>query len=81
FFLFVLGGEDPVDHLQRQQLRRGNGHPLVERIMRIHVTEEARHVSFARNLLKTTVPRMDPVSRAALSVMTPAMFAYMTRLM
>ena len=31
-------------------------HPLLERIMRIHVTEEARHLSFARHYLRTNVP-------------------------
>ena len=81
FFLFVLGGEDPVDHLQRQQLRRGGAHPLVERIMRIHVTEEARHVSYARNYLKTEVPKLPRLRRGALSLVAPPMFGIMTRLM
>lgn len=81
FFLFVLGGEDPVDHLQRQQLRRGGGHPLVERIMRIHVTEEARHVSYARNFLKTEVPKLGRGRRLLLSLMAPGMYGVMTRLM
>jgi len=58
FFLFVLGGEDPVDHLQRRVLSDADTrlHPLVERIMRIHTTEEARHLSFARHYLQRTVP-------------------------
>lgn len=81
FFFFVLGGEDPVDHLQRQQLRRGGAHPLVERIMRIHVTEEARHVSYARNYLKAELPKLGWLRRGALSLLTPPMFAFMTRLM
>jgi len=52
FFVFVLGGEDPIDHVQRTELRSGRDlHPLLERIMRIHVTEEARHLSFARQYL------------------------------
>jgi len=52
FFVGVLAGEDPVDHLQRLQLQGDRElHPLVERIMRIHITEEARHLSFARHLL------------------------------
>jgi hypothetical protein len=39
FFLFVLGGEDPIDFVQRRALRSGEvAHPLLERIMRIHVT-------------------------------------------
>jgi hypothetical protein len=50
FFTFVLGGEDPIDYVQRRDLRGGRAiHPLLERVMRIHVTEEARHLSFARH--------------------------------
>ena len=51
FFIFVLGGEDPIDHLQRETLRSERDlHPLFEMIMRHHVTEEARHLSFAASL-------------------------------
>jgi hypothetical protein len=50
FFVFVLGGEDPIDHVQRRALRRDQPvHPLLRRIMQIHVTEEARHLCFARH--------------------------------
>src|SRR5678816_4149809 len=52
FFVFVLGGEDPIDHVQRSLLRSGRPvHPLLKRIMQIHVTEEARHLCFARHYL------------------------------
>jgi hypothetical protein len=84
FFIFVLGGEDPIDHLQRETLRRSGDrdlHPLLERIMRIHVTEEARHLSFARNWLKQRVPRLDPVRRAVLSVGAPLILGEMGGLM
>ena len=81
FFLFVLGGEDPVDHVQRLQLRSGESHPVVERIMRIHVTEEARHVSFARQYLKRAVPRLGPVRRTILSFTAPLLFGTMGRVM
>jgi hypothetical protein len=81
FFLFVLGGEDPVDHLQRQQLRAGVPHPLLERIMRIHVTEEARHISFARNFLRTEVPKLSGPRRASLAAAAPVLYATMTRIM
>jgi 8-oxo-dGTP pyrophosphatase MutT (NUDIX family) len=74
FFLFVVGGEDPVDHVQRHQLRAGVPHPLLERIMRIHVAEEARHLSFARHYLRRTVPALDPVRRATLVVAAPVLF-------
>ncbi|HET7523188.1 MAG TPA: diiron oxygenase, partial [Acidimicrobiales bacterium] len=69
FFVFVLGGEDPIDHVQRRELRRGGMiHPLLERIMRIHVTEEARHLSFARHYLKRRVPQLGRLRRAELAV-------------
>jgi len=81
FFLFVLAGEDPVDHLQRLHLREGDVHPLVERIMRIHIAEEARHLSFARHYLKRHVPELGPVRRAGLAVVAPVLFGLMGRLM
>ncbi|MHB1533644.1 MAG: AurF N-oxygenase family protein [Acidimicrobiales bacterium] len=81
FFLFVLGGEDPVDYLQRQSLRNGVAHPLLERIMRIHVTEEARHISFARNLLRTRVPALSRPRRLVLGLVAPVLYGVMTRMM
>jgi hypothetical protein len=81
FFLFVLGGEDPVDYLQRRQLRAGDAHPLVERIMRIHVTEEARHLSFARQYLKRHVPQLGTIRRRVLADVSPLLFGVMGRVM
>lgn len=81
FFLFVLGGEDPVDYLQRRQLRAGDAHPLVERIMRIHVTEEARHLSFARQYLKRHVPQLGWLRRRILADAAPLLFGTMARVM
>jgi hypothetical protein len=82
FFVFVLGGEDPIDHVQRRTLRRGDAlHPLLARIMRIHVTEEARHLSFARHYLKRTVPQLSRVRRGVLSIGAPVILAAMARLM
>jgi hypothetical protein len=82
FFIFVLGGEDPIDHLQREVLRSEKElHPLLERIMRIHVTEEARHLSFARSWLKKRVPMLNPIRRAVLSIATPLVLGEMGGLM
>jgi hypothetical protein len=81
FFLFVLGGEDPIDHLQRRQLREGTSHPLVERIMEIHVTEESRHIAYARTFLKERVPALGPVRRHLLAGITPIVFGIMAPLM
>ncbi|MGK2929396.1 MAG: AurF N-oxygenase family protein, partial [Acidimicrobiales bacterium] len=81
FFMFVLGGEDPIDHVQREALRSGDSHPLLRAIMKIHVTEEARHLSFARHYLKDRVGRMGQVKKVALSIGTPLILGEMGRLM
>src|SRR3954466_15510175 len=82
FFLFVLGGEDPIDYVQRQELRSSKEvHPLLERIMRIHVTEEARHLSFARHYLKRTVPTLSLWHRARLAIGAPVILGSMAQLM
>ena len=82
FFLFVLGGEDPIDYVQRRELRSSRDiHPLLERIMRIHVTEEARHLSFARHYLKRTVPTLSPWHRMRLAIGAPVILGTMAQLM
>jgi hypothetical protein len=82
FFVFVLGGEDPIDYVQRETLRSDRVlHPLLERIMRIHVTEEARHLSFARHYLKGKVPKLNPFKRFAVSIQAPITLGIMAGLM
>ena len=82
FFLFVLGGEDPIDHVQRLQLHGERPlHPLLRRIMQIHVTEEARHLCFARHYLRQHVPELGWLRRAALSVRAPFLLSRMAQLM
>jgi hypothetical protein len=82
FFLFVLGGEEPIDHAQRETLRSGHDvHPLLTRIMRIHVTEEARHICFAREYLRHHVPHLTSRRRVSLAVQVPLLLADMTRQM
>lgn len=54
----ALVGEEIFDALQRQILDDPDLQPIVQRIMRIHVTEEARHIQFARDGLRRQVPAM-----------------------
>jgi hypothetical protein len=78
FFFFVLGGEDPIDHVQRRFLRsEGEAPPILETIMRHHITEEARHLSFARHYLKLEVPTLSLFQRARLSVAVPVILGLM----
>jgi hypothetical protein len=81
FFIGVIGGEDPIDHIQRQLLRDGIRHPLIERIMRIHVTEEARHLTFARHVLRREVPRLNRLRRTLLSLVAPLELSLLARIM
>jgi hypothetical protein len=82
FFMFVLGGEDPIDYEQRKELRSPRDiHPLLETIIRHHVTEEARHLSFARNYLKREVPKLGWPQRQILAVATPVILGTMVQLM
>jgi hypothetical protein len=78
FFLFVLGGEDPIDHVQRTLLRR-DVPPLLRRIMQIHITEEARHLCFAREYLRTRVPQLGPWRRQIMAVGAPLILGRMAR--
>ncbi|MBF6488819.1 diiron oxygenase [Nocardia otitidiscaviarum] len=72
FFMAVLAGEEPIDHIQKAVLRSGEEvHPIMRGVMAIHIAEEARHISFAHEFLKHHVPQRNPVSRMALSIAMP----------
>jgi P-aminobenzoate N-oxygenase AurF len=78
FFLFVLGGEDPIDYVQRGLLASGRPvHPLLRRIMQIHVTEEARHLCFARAYLRARVPKLGAFRRQRLAITAPLVLGSM----
>ncbi|AEF40189.1 AurF N-oxygenase family protein [Hoyosella subflava] len=82
FFVMILGGEEPIDHLQKEILRGGDTiHPMLTRIMQIHVAEEARHISFAHEYLKLNVPKANFAKKAALSVATPIVMRLMAEML
>ncbi|WP_405484394.1 diiron oxygenase [Nocardia sp. NBC_00511] len=72
FFMAVLAGEEPIDHIQKQILRSGEEvHPIMRGVMSIHVAEEARHISFAHEFLKHHVPDQRAANRFVLSIAMP----------
>jgi hypothetical protein len=72
FFFGVLAGEEPIDHTQKNVLREGKSlHPIMEKVMAIHVAEEARHISFAHEYLRKRVPRMHRRRKFWLSLHVP----------
>jgi histone H3/H4 len=64
FYAAVLIGEEPVDRLQREMMKDERVQPMARMISRIHVTEEARHVTFARDELAKAAAQ--PRGRTAL---------------
>jgi hypothetical protein len=54
----ALIGEEIFDSLQRQMMDDPELQPIIQRLMRIHVTEEARHIQFARDGLRRRAPQM-----------------------
>jgi hypothetical protein len=64
-FLWVaaLIGEEIFDALQRQMMDDTELQPMVQRLMRIHVTEEARHIQFARDGVRKRVTTMPTFNR------------------
>lgn len=72
FFFGVLAGEVPVDVLQTNALRMAEtGHPVVKKVMAIHVAEEARHISFADAYLRKRVPHVWRINRLWMSLYVP----------
>ena len=72
FFFGVLAGELPIHNMQKSMLREDSPpHPLMEKVMSIHIAEEARHISFADQFLTRRVPHMVRRSRFALSLYVP----------
>ncbi|TGD84352.1 diiron oxygenase [Mycolicibacterium sp. CH28] len=66
-WIAALVGEEIFDALQRQILDDSDVQPIVRRIMRIHVTEEARHIQFARDGARREVPMMKRRNRFLLA--------------
>ncbi|SRX93842.1 hypothetical protein [Rhodococcus jostii RHA1] [Mycobacterium shimoidei] len=59
----ALIGEEIFDSLQRQMMDDPELQPMIQRLMRIHVTEEARHIQFARDGLRKRAAHMRRLER------------------
>lgn len=82
FFFCVLAGEIFIDHDNRERLGQGQSlHPLLRRILQIHVTEEARHVHFAERFLRERMPHVSRFRRWRLRRFVPAILRDGERLM
>ena len=81
FFSLVLAGELFIDRDNRRALRQKNLHPLYRRVIQIHVTEEARHLCFARKFLEHRLPQLGPIRRKLIAWILPYSLADSARKM
>ncbi|HET6699071.1 MAG TPA: diiron oxygenase [Nocardioidaceae bacterium] len=72
----ILVAEEILDRWQRELMKDERVQPLVRMVSRIHVLEEARHMTFAREEVEKAMPRLSGPSRAWHQVVT-AQTAYM----
>jgi hypothetical protein len=70
-FLAILAAEELLDVINRETARDKALHPVSREVARIHVVEEARHVSFAKTFLEQALPRLGPVRRGVLRTLAP----------
>ena len=69
-FAGTLFVEEILDQLQRESMRDESVQPLTRMVNRIHVTEEARHVRYAREELLRIMPRTNRRQRAIARYLT-----------
>jgi P-aminobenzoate N-oxygenase AurF len=58
-YLLILAIEEMLDHVNKATMRDDQVHELTRQISRLHVLEEARHVSFAKSYLAEIWPTLD----------------------
>ncbi len=68
-WLLTLLLEVAGDDLGRAQARNESGllHPIIEQMGRAHLTEEARHIAFARHWVEQALPRLTRLDRRLLA--------------
>ena len=64
-FAGALIVEEVLDQFQRESMRDETVQPLIRMVNKIHVTEEARHVRYAREELVRIMPEVNGAQRAA----------------
>jgi hypothetical protein len=63
-YLLILAVEELLDYINRATMRDGRVHAVSRQIAKLHVLEEARHVSFAKTYLSEAWPQLTEAERA-----------------
>jgi hypothetical protein len=79
-YLAILAIEELLDFANRASMRDGRVHPMVRQISKLHVLEEARHVSFAKSYISECWPSLDAEEQEAVRAIAPALVAEIVEL-
>jgi hypothetical protein len=74
-YLLTLTIEELLDHTNRLTMRDRRIHPVSRQIARLHVLEEARHVSFAKTYLGEVWPGLTEEEQRKLADVAPTLVA------
>ena len=77
-YIAMLAAEELLDVSNRATMKDERVHPTSRRIAKIHVMEEARHVSFARSYVVDTWPTLSRFRRIVAMVQAPFVVAAIT---
>ena len=70
-YLIILAVEELLNATNRATMNDERIHPVSRQIAKLHVTEEARHVSFAKTYLAEVWPTLDDEERDAVRALAP----------
>ncbi len=74
-YLLILAIEELLDHVNRATMKDDRVHTVSRQIARLHVLEEARHVSFAKSYLAEVWPTLDVDSQFIVRDAAPILVA------
>jgi hypothetical protein len=74
-YLLILAVEELLDYINRATMRDARVHPVSRAIAKLHVLEEARHVSFAKTYLSEALPTLAEDERRDVVDAAPALVA------
>jgi hypothetical protein len=74
-YLLILAVEELLDYMNRATMRDDRLHPTSRAMARLHVLEEARHVSFAKTYLAESWEGLDEEARREVAAAAPVLVA------
>jgi hypothetical protein len=79
-YVLILAVEELLDAINRVTMKDERVHPVSRQIAKLHVIEEARHVSFAKTYLSEVWPCLGDDERSAVATLAPHAVALVANL-